>query len=332
MFSPFPTPQDDAHTVKKRQPTCTACRQRKMRCDGGAPCGPCSRSRTLLPCTYIPKPVGVLRTDLSKGGACLSCRRKKRKCDGTFPCITCRLSNRADSCEYDPPSPGYSPGPALGGPSAIGNYTSSNPEKVQPRSRLRAKKSHNWPPQSLELPIARTRSAPTTPQSTTSTSSLALWDAFDFNDSSRSTHAPSPSPPLESDAPEPWLEPSYSPTGNAIMNCQPTFNHSDVYSVIVAGASTRNPSYSADDDAPDWERRSVYAHSNVWDQDATWAAPSPSTWPRRRMLSRTNWPDGESAAIPLLARALPRTCMWLASARRWKSRRLSPFVYRRYRG
>ncbi|KAJ7921420.1 hypothetical protein B0H13DRAFT_1985385 [Mycena leptocephala] len=87
-------------TVKFKTPTCVLCRQRKLRCDGGNPCGPCSRARTLVVCTYIPKTMGQLRSELPKGGACLSCRQRKRRCDGAFPCITCKSTSRPHECRY----------------------------------------------------------------------------------------------------------------------------------------------------------------------------------------------------------------------------------------
>ncbi|KAJ7642322.1 hypothetical protein DFH06DRAFT_607761 [Mycena polygramma] len=81
--------------------TCVLCRRRKLRCDGGNPCGPCSRARTLVVCTYAPRTVGQLRTDLPKGGACLSCRHRKRKCDGQFPCMTCKATARPHECRFE---------------------------------------------------------------------------------------------------------------------------------------------------------------------------------------------------------------------------------------
>ncbi|KAJ7056014.1 hypothetical protein C8F01DRAFT_1234061 [Mycena amicta] len=94
-----PSPQTKAPT---RTPTCTLCRQRKLRCDGKSPCGPCSRARrgSVVVCTYVPKPVGLTRTELPKGAACFSCRRRKRKCDGILPCLTCRSKGHGAACEY----------------------------------------------------------------------------------------------------------------------------------------------------------------------------------------------------------------------------------------
>ncbi|KAJ7455099.1 hypothetical protein FB451DRAFT_1373281 [Mycena latifolia] len=87
-------------TAKFKTPTCVLCRQRKLRCDGETPCGPCSRARTLVVCTYIPKSVGQLRSELPKGAACISCRQRKRRCDGNLPCRTCKSTSRADECQY----------------------------------------------------------------------------------------------------------------------------------------------------------------------------------------------------------------------------------------
>ncbi|KAJ7193922.1 hypothetical protein GGX14DRAFT_576775 [Mycena pura] len=86
--------------AKFKTPTCALCRRRKLRCDGGDPCGPCSRTRTPVVCTYVPKTVGQLRSDLPKGGACIICRQRKRKCDGNLPCLTCTQSERPDDCKY----------------------------------------------------------------------------------------------------------------------------------------------------------------------------------------------------------------------------------------
>ncbi|KAJ6553152.1 hypothetical protein B0H19DRAFT_1155796 [Mycena capillaripes] len=71
-------------TVKFKTSTCVLCRQRKLRCDGGNPCGPCSRARTLVVCTYVSKAFGQLRSEPRKGGACSSCRQRKRRCDGSL--------------------------------------------------------------------------------------------------------------------------------------------------------------------------------------------------------------------------------------------------------
>nr|GAT46546.1 predicted protein [Mycena chlorophos] len=60
--------------AKFKTPTCVLCRKRKLRCDGGNPCGPCTRTRTPVVCTYVPKTVGQLRSELPKGGACITCR------------------------------------------------------------------------------------------------------------------------------------------------------------------------------------------------------------------------------------------------------------------
>ncbi|KAJ6512798.1 hypothetical protein C8R45DRAFT_961423 [Mycena sanguinolenta] len=89
-----------AKPAKFKTPTCVLCRRRKLRCDGGDPCGPCSRTRTPVICTYVPKTVGQLRSELPKGGACITCRQRKRRCDGTLPCITCVKNSRPDECQY----------------------------------------------------------------------------------------------------------------------------------------------------------------------------------------------------------------------------------------
>ncbi|KAJ7096995.1 hypothetical protein C8R43DRAFT_262386 [Mycena crocata] len=88
------------NVVKFKTPTCVLCRQRKLRCDGETPCGPCSRARSLVVCTYVPKTVGQLRSELPKGGACLSCRQRKRRCDGKLPCRTCQSTSRPQECKY----------------------------------------------------------------------------------------------------------------------------------------------------------------------------------------------------------------------------------------
>ncbi|KAJ7471559.1 hypothetical protein B0H11DRAFT_1372455 [Mycena galericulata] len=87
-------------SVKFKTPTCTMCRRRKLRCDGGDPCGPCSRARTPVTCMYVPKTAGQLRSELPKGAACIPCRQRKRRCDGVFPCRTCKEALRSDECQY----------------------------------------------------------------------------------------------------------------------------------------------------------------------------------------------------------------------------------------
>ncbi|KAJ6507792.1 hypothetical protein C8R47DRAFT_58378 [Mycena vitilis] len=86
--------------AKFKTPTCALCRKRKLRCDGGQPCAPCSRTRTPVVCTYVPKTVGQLRSELPKGGACITCRQRKRRCDGQLPCRTCTQTSRPDECQY----------------------------------------------------------------------------------------------------------------------------------------------------------------------------------------------------------------------------------------
>ncbi|KAJ7327930.1 hypothetical protein DFH08DRAFT_884213 [Mycena albidolilacea] len=70
--------------VRFKTATCILCRQRKLRCDGGSHCGPCSRTKTPVVCTYVPRTSGQLRSELPKGGACLPCRRRKRVCLSTI--------------------------------------------------------------------------------------------------------------------------------------------------------------------------------------------------------------------------------------------------------
>ncbi|KAJ6576963.1 hypothetical protein DFH09DRAFT_1148898 [Mycena vulgaris] len=87
-------------TVRFKASTCAPCRLRKLRCDGESPCGTCSRARTLVVCTYIPRTVRHPGLVLPRGGACLSCRRRKRRCDGNFPCQSCTDTSRLDECQY----------------------------------------------------------------------------------------------------------------------------------------------------------------------------------------------------------------------------------------
>ncbi|KAJ6576883.1 hypothetical protein DFH09DRAFT_1361261 [Mycena vulgaris] len=89
--------------TKFKTPTCLLCRQKKLRCGGEHPCGPCTRARTLVVCTYdyTPKIVGRQgRSELPKGGACLPCRQRKRRCDGNLPCRTCQASTPPRDCQY----------------------------------------------------------------------------------------------------------------------------------------------------------------------------------------------------------------------------------------
>lgn len=49
-----PPTQSDAAQRKRRRPpqSCIQCRQRKVRCDRTFPCGPCTRARSSLGCSY----------------------------------------------------------------------------------------------------------------------------------------------------------------------------------------------------------------------------------------------------------------------------------------
>ncbi|KAJ6534127.1 hypothetical protein B0H19DRAFT_1383396 [Mycena capillaripes] len=88
------------HSPRMKSSACVPCRQRKLRCDGGSPCKPCSRARAKLSCEYIPRTSSQRRLELPKGGACTECRERKRKCDGKLPCITCSTAARPHLCEY----------------------------------------------------------------------------------------------------------------------------------------------------------------------------------------------------------------------------------------
>ncbi|KIY73741.1 hypothetical protein CYLTODRAFT_416769 [Cylindrobasidium torrendii FP15055 ss-10] len=82
--------------------TCTACRSRKVRCDGVQPtCGSCARSRKALQCVFAdPSPTN--KDFLSRGAACVPCRRKKKRCNGRRPvCDTCTASGDEGGCIYD---------------------------------------------------------------------------------------------------------------------------------------------------------------------------------------------------------------------------------------
>ncbi|KIP09139.1 hypothetical protein PHLGIDRAFT_347915 [Phlebiopsis gigantea 11061_1 CR5-6] len=84
--------------------TCMACRARKMRCDGETPvCGPCSRARKPVECTYTDTTAIQRKAALlQKGAACLPCRRKKKKCDAERPyCNTCHAAGKEAECGYD---------------------------------------------------------------------------------------------------------------------------------------------------------------------------------------------------------------------------------------
>ncbi|KAJ7753936.1 hypothetical protein DFH07DRAFT_505932 [Mycena maculata] len=87
--------------MKVKTPCCVLCRKRKLRCDGEIPCAPCSRAKCLVVCTYIPRPVGRIRSELPKGAACSSCRRRKKRCDGNLPCTTCKAASRPEQCQYE---------------------------------------------------------------------------------------------------------------------------------------------------------------------------------------------------------------------------------------
>ncbi|KAJ3520271.1 hypothetical protein NM688_g9187 [Phlebia brevispora] len=68
-------------------------------------CGPCSRARKPINCTYAAVPAhsqGPKTALLQKGAACLACRRKKKKCDAKRPaCNTCKVAGKEYECEYD---------------------------------------------------------------------------------------------------------------------------------------------------------------------------------------------------------------------------------------
>ncbi|KAJ7144927.1 hypothetical protein C8R43DRAFT_1013515 [Mycena crocata] len=81
--------------------TCGRCRTKKIRCDGQEPCGPCSRARADVNCSYAAAPTVSHGPELRKGAACSACRRKKKKCSGDWPCRTCIVSKKEDDCKYD---------------------------------------------------------------------------------------------------------------------------------------------------------------------------------------------------------------------------------------
>ncbi|KAJ7162701.1 hypothetical protein C8R43DRAFT_1123379 [Mycena crocata] len=80
------------------KPTCSRCKNRKIRCDGDHPsqCSACSA--TGAKCEY--EGYLTVTAELRKGAACLSCRRKKRRCDGRMPCDTCQRGRKKTRCEY----------------------------------------------------------------------------------------------------------------------------------------------------------------------------------------------------------------------------------------
>ncbi|KAI0362018.1 hypothetical protein OH77DRAFT_1416218 [Trametes cingulata] len=88
------------------QKTCSACRGRKVRCDGVQPvCGPCSKARRPVECDYTNPaavPPGPKGEYLKKGAACVQCRKKKKKCDAKRPfCNTCKVAGKEQDCTYD---------------------------------------------------------------------------------------------------------------------------------------------------------------------------------------------------------------------------------------
>ncbi|KAJ6562528.1 hypothetical protein B0H19DRAFT_1144858 [Mycena capillaripes] len=96
-------------SMKLKPSTCKVCRQRKVRCDGENPCGPCSRGRKSFTCEYIDPSARVL-AELPKGAACIQCWRRKRKCDGNRPCVTCKNSSQPEACQYREKAPRTEPG------------------------------------------------------------------------------------------------------------------------------------------------------------------------------------------------------------------------------
>ncbi|KAF9785874.1 hypothetical protein BJ322DRAFT_1056718 [Thelephora terrestris] len=102
------------NTLSSKQ-TCTSCRSRKVKCDGGQPiCGPCNASRRGFHCAYEdPLTEMRKRETLKKGEACTPCRNKKKKCDGARPrCTTCQRARTIQECTYEsadqPPQPALS--------------------------------------------------------------------------------------------------------------------------------------------------------------------------------------------------------------------------------
>ncbi|KAJ7289908.1 hypothetical protein C8J57DRAFT_1706521 [Mycena rebaudengoi] len=88
--------------MDKKASTCAQCRAKKIRCDAkDPPCGPCSRARTEVTCSYTDAPTTVYRSELRKGAACTTCRRKKKKCSGDWPCRACVACRKEDDCKFD---------------------------------------------------------------------------------------------------------------------------------------------------------------------------------------------------------------------------------------
>ncbi|KAI8998698.1 hypothetical protein BD414DRAFT_575203 [Trametes punicea] len=86
--------------------TCSACRGRKVKCDGVVPvCGPCSKARRPVDCQYTTAtavPPSSKPDYLKKGAACAPCRRKKKRCDAKRPfCSTCKVAGKESDCMYD---------------------------------------------------------------------------------------------------------------------------------------------------------------------------------------------------------------------------------------
>ncbi|KAF2820956.1 hypothetical protein CC86DRAFT_373887 [Ophiobolus disseminans] len=90
--------------------SCTACKQRKRRCDRGTPCRNCTRSNT--ECVYsevaldvdgvkntfnhVPRPPNA--STGTSAVACVACKKEKKTCDHETPCVRC-VSLRIE-CEY----------------------------------------------------------------------------------------------------------------------------------------------------------------------------------------------------------------------------------------
>ncbi|KAI0781007.1 hypothetical protein BD413DRAFT_464032 [Trametes elegans] len=91
--------------------TCSACRGRKVRCDGVLPvCGPCSKARRPVECEYTSSATivtGPKGEYLKKGAACVPCRyvdnaHTPQKCDAKRPsCSTCKVAGKEKDCTYD---------------------------------------------------------------------------------------------------------------------------------------------------------------------------------------------------------------------------------------
>ncbi|PYI04729.1 hypothetical protein BO78DRAFT_431060 [Aspergillus sclerotiicarbonarius CBS 121057] len=87
----YGTKLDDVQGPRRREPACTPCRNRGVRCNKGMPCQTCVRDG--IPCSYgkreemvVPARVHIFSV---RRQPCQLCKRRKVRCDTQRPCQSC---------------------------------------------------------------------------------------------------------------------------------------------------------------------------------------------------------------------------------------------------